>query len=85
MEHPLKRGLPGFRMMKPQPIEETAALLVRVMQHRSRTIATPTARLALLVPDVFQLVVERLARRHGWAAIIHEHEYAKEGEEQRLG
>ena len=59
-------------MMKPQPLEETAALLVRGMEHRSRTIATTTAHLALLVPSVFQLAVERLARRHNWAAIIHE-------------
>jgi short-subunit dehydrogenase len=85
VEHPLIRGLPGLRITKPQPVEETAALLVRGMQHRSRTIATPTARLALLVPDVFQLVVERLARRHGWAVIIHEQEYAKKEEEQLLG
>lgn len=82
VEHPLIRRLPGLRMMKPQPVEETAALLVRGMEHRSRTIATPTAHLALMVPDVFQLAVERLARRHNWAAIIHEQVVAKEGEIQ---
>jgi short-subunit dehydrogenase len=81
VEHPLIRGLPGLWMMKPQPVEETAALLVRGMEHRSRTIATPATHLALLVPDVSQLAVERLARRYGWAAIIHEQKYAKEGEE----
>jgi len=85
VEHPLIRGLPGLWIMKPQPVEETAALLVRGMEHRSRTIATPATRLALLVPDVSQLAVERLARRHGWAAIIHEQEYAKEGEKQIHG
>lgn len=58
--------------MKPQLVEETAALLVRGIEHRSRTIATPAARLALLVPDVFQLAMEDLARRHGWAATIRE-------------
>jgi NAD(P)-dependent dehydrogenase (short-subunit alcohol dehydrogenase family) len=74
VEHPLIRGLPGLWMIKPQPVEETAALLVQGMEHRSRTIATPATRLALLVPHVSQLAVERLARRHGWAAIIHEQE-----------
>ena len=83
VEHPLIRGLPGLWMTKPQPVEETAALLVRGMEHRSRTIATPMTRLVLLVPNVCQLVVERLARRNGWSAIIHDQEYAKEGEERR--
>jgi NAD(P)-dependent dehydrogenase (short-subunit alcohol dehydrogenase family) len=83
VEHPLIRGLPGLWMMKPQPVEETAALLVRGMEHRSRTIATPMTRLALLVPDVCQLAVEKLARRNGWSAIIHDQECAKEGEERR--
>ncbi len=78
VEHPLMRGLPGLRMMKPQPVEETAALLVRGIEHRSRTIATPVTRLALLVPDVFQLALEGLARRHGWAAAIREQERADE-------
>ncbi len=72
VEHPLMRGLPGLRAMKPQPVEETAALLVRGIERRSRTIATPATRLALLVPDVFQLALEGLARRHGWAAAIRE-------------
>jgi NAD(P)-dependent dehydrogenase (short-subunit alcohol dehydrogenase family) len=79
VEHPLMRGLPGLRAMKPQPVEETAALLVRGMERRSRTIATPATRLALLVPDVFQLVVEGLARRHGWAVAIREQERADGG------
>jgi hypothetical protein len=39
--------------------------------------------LALLIPNVFQLAVESLARRHNWAAIIHERERAKKGEERR--
>jgi len=65
--------------MKPQPVEETAALLVRGMERRSRTIATPATRLALLVPEVFQLAVEGLARRHGWAAAIREQERADGG------
>ena len=79
VEHPLMRGLAGLRAMKPQPVEETAALLVRGMERRSRTIATPAARLALLVPDIFQLAVEGLARRHGWAAAIREQERADAG------
>ena len=62
--------------MKPQPVEETAALLVRSIERRSRTIATPATRLALLVPDGFQLAVEGLARRDGWAAAIREQERA---------
>ena len=41
---------------------------------RSRTIATPAARLALLVPEVFRLAVEGLACRHGWVAAIREQE-----------
>ncbi len=72
VEHPLIRGLPGLRITKPQPVEETAAKLVRGMEHRSRTIATPATRLVLLAPDVFQLAVEGLARRHRWADAIHE-------------
>ncbi len=72
VEHPLMRGLPGLRAMKPQPVEETAAMLVRGIERRSRTIATAAARLALLFPDVFQLALEGLARRHGWAAAIRE-------------
>src|SRR6266487_2165576 len=72
VEHPLIRGLPGLRITKPQPVEETAALLVRGIERRSRTIATPAARLALLVPEVFQLAVEGLARRRGWATAIRE-------------
>ena len=79
VEHPLMRGLPGLRMMKPQPVEETAALLVRGIESRSRTIATPATRLALLVPDVFQLAMEGLARRYGWAAAIREQERADGG------
>jgi len=62
-----------------------SALLVRGIEHRSRTVATPTAHLALLVPDAFQLAIERLARTHGWAAIIHQQEYVKEGEKQLHG
>jgi NAD(P)-dependent dehydrogenase (short-subunit alcohol dehydrogenase family) len=79
VEHPLMRGLPGLPTMKPQPVEATAALLVRGMERRSRTIATPATRLALLVPDVFQLTVESLARRRGWAAAIREQERADGG------
>lgn len=85
VEHPLMRGLAGLRAMKPQTVEETAALLVRGMERRSRTIATPAARLALLVPDVFQLAVEGLARRHGWAAAIREQERADGGREASPG
>ena len=65
-------------MMKPQPVKQTATLLVRGIEHRSRTIATPTAHLALLFPDLFQLTVEGQARRNRWAAIIHEQEHAQE-------
>lgn len=74
VEHPLIRGLPGLTMTRPQPVEETAALLVRGIERRSRTIATPAVRLALLVPVVSQLAVESLARRHRWAAVIREQE-----------
>jgi len=79
VEHPLIRGLPGLRITKPQPVEETAAMLVRGMEHRSRTIATPATRLVLLAPDVFQLAVEGLARRHRWAVAIREQESADGG------
>jgi hypothetical protein len=79
------RGLPGLPTMKPQPVEETAALLVRGMERRSRTIATPAARLAILVPDVFQLAVEGLARRHRWAAAIREQERANGGRDASPG
>lgn len=74
VEDPLMRGLSGLRAMKPEPVEKTAAMLVRGIEHRSRTVATPAARLALLVPDVFQLGLEGLARRRGWAAAIREME-----------
>jgi NAD(P)-dependent dehydrogenase (short-subunit alcohol dehydrogenase family) len=74
VEHPLMRGLAGLRVMKPQPVAETAAMLVRGIERRSHTIATPTARLALLVPQVFRLGVEGMARRHGWAVTIREQE-----------
>jgi NAD(P)-dependent dehydrogenase (short-subunit alcohol dehydrogenase family) len=74
VEHPFIRELPGLVIGKPQPVEQTAALLVRGMEHRSRTVATPAARLALLVPAVSQLAVEGLARRKGWAAVIREQE-----------
>jgi NAD(P)-dependent dehydrogenase (short-subunit alcohol dehydrogenase family) len=50
------------------------ALLVRGMERRSRTIATPATRLALLVPDICQLVVENMARRHNWATAIRDQE-----------
>jgi short-subunit dehydrogenase len=81
VEHPLMRGLPGLPTMKPQPVEETAAMLVRGIEHRSRTIATPATRLAILVPDVFQLAMEGMARRHGWAAAIRELERAEGGKD----
>jgi NAD(P)-dependent dehydrogenase (short-subunit alcohol dehydrogenase family) len=85
VEHPLIRGLPGMRMMKPSPVQVTATMLLRGMEHRRRTIATPAAHLALLVPDVFQLTMETLARRNRWAAIINEQERAIEGEKQIHG
>jgi NAD(P)-dependent dehydrogenase (short-subunit alcohol dehydrogenase family) len=72
VEHPLIRGLPGLRMMKPQPVEKTAAMLVRGIERRSRTVSTASVRLALLVPNVFQLALEGLARRNRWAAVIRE-------------
>jgi short-subunit dehydrogenase len=74
VEHPLMRGLSGLRAMKPEPVEKTASMLVRGIEHRSRTIVTPAARLALLAPEVFQLSLESLARRRGWAAAIREME-----------
>lgn len=70
VEHPLMRGLPGLPQMKPQPVEKTAAMLVRGIERRSRTLIAPTARVALLTPGLFQLVVERRARRHHWAEAI---------------
>jgi NAD(P)-dependent dehydrogenase (short-subunit alcohol dehydrogenase family) len=85
VEHPLIRGLPGMRMMKPSPVQKTATMLVRGMEHRRRTIATPAAHLALLVPDVFQFTMETLARRYRWAAIIKELERTIEGEKQLHG
>jgi NADP-dependent 3-hydroxy acid dehydrogenase YdfG len=78
VEHPLIRGLPGLVIGKPQPVERTAALLVRGMKQRSRTVATPAARLALVVPAVSQVAVESLARRKGWAAVIREQERSAE-------
>jgi NAD(P)-dependent dehydrogenase (short-subunit alcohol dehydrogenase family) len=79
VEHPLIRGLPGLPKMKPQPIEKTAAMLMRGVERRSRTIVVPGARLALLAPDVFQLAVERMARRHRWSFAIQKLEQASEG------
>jgi NAD(P)-dependent dehydrogenase (short-subunit alcohol dehydrogenase family) len=78
VEHPLIRALPGLPKMKPQPVEKTAAMLVRGMERRSRTIIVPAARLALLAPDIFQLSVERMARRHRWANAIQKREQASE-------
>jgi len=72
VEHPLMRGLPGLPRMKPESVEKTAAMLVRGIEHRSRTIGTVGAHLALVSPDVSQRLVERLARRHRWAAVIRE-------------
>jgi hypothetical protein len=72
-------------MMKPSLVDETATMLVRGIEHRKRTIVTPAARLALLVPDVFQLTMETLARRNRWAAIINEQERAIDGEQQFYG
>jgi hypothetical protein len=72
------RGLPGLPEMKSQPVEKTAAMLVRGIEQRSRTIITPAARLALLTPGIFQLAVERMARRHRWAAAIQKLEQASE-------
>ena len=76
VEHPLIRGLPGLRMMKPEPVEKTAAMLVRGIERRSRTVCQPVARLAFLIPDAAQLSLEGLARRRGWSAVIHEQEQA---------
>lgn len=79
VEHPLIRGLPGLRMMKPEPVEKTAAMLVRGIERRSRTVCRPVTRLAFLAPAVSQLALEQLARRHGWAAIIRAQEQAGGG------
>jgi NAD(P)-dependent dehydrogenase (short-subunit alcohol dehydrogenase family) len=62
VEHPLMRRLAGLPTQKPQPVEQTAALLVRGIERRARTIATPAARLALLAPYVFQVALEGMAR-----------------------
>jgi NAD(P)-dependent dehydrogenase (short-subunit alcohol dehydrogenase family) len=85
VEHPLIRGLPGLQKMKPQPVEKTASMLVRGIEQRSRTIIVPAARLALLTPDIFQLAVERMARRHRWANAIQKREQASEGRAVELG
>lgn len=85
VEHPLIRGLPGLPKMKPQLVEKTASMLVRGMERRSRTIIVPAARLALLTPDLFQLAVERMARRHRWANAIQQREQADEGRAVELG
>jgi NAD(P)-dependent dehydrogenase (short-subunit alcohol dehydrogenase family) len=85
VEHPLIRGLPGLPKMKPQRVEKTAAMLVRGIELRSRTIVVPAARLALLTPDLFQLAVERMARRHRWANAIQQLEQASEGRAVELG
>ena len=85
VEHPLIRGLPGLPMMKPQPVEKTAAMLVRGMEQRSRTIIVPAARLPLLTPELFQLAVERMARRHKWANAIQQREQAGEERAVELG
>lgn len=85
VEHPLIRGLSGLPKMKPQRVEKTAAMLVRGIELRSRTIVVPAARLALLTPDLFQLAVERMARRHRWANAIQQLEQASEGRAVELG
>jgi len=70
VEHPLMRRLPGFPQMKPQSVVRTAAMLVRGMERRRRTIVAPPARLALLTPDLFQLALERMSRRRQCAPAI---------------
>ena len=76
VEHPFMRGLPGLPSMKPEPVEKTAAMLVRGIARRSRTVGTVSARLSLFSPDVSQRVVERLARTRRWAAVIRAQEQA---------
>jgi hypothetical protein len=85
VEHPLIRGLPGLPKMKPQPVGKTAVMLVRGIELRSRTIVVPAARLALLTPDLFQLAVERMARRHRWANAIQQREQGSSGRAVELG
>ena len=63
VEHPLMRGLPGLMAISPQPVEKTAAMLVRGIERRSRTVITPAAR---------------LARRRRWSTIIREQEQVDE-------
>ena len=69
------RGLPGLMAISPQPVEKTAAMLVRGIERRSLTVITPAARLARLSPAVFQLGLEGLARRRRWAAVIRDQEH----------
>jgi NAD(P)-dependent dehydrogenase (short-subunit alcohol dehydrogenase family) len=76
VEHPFIRSLPGLPRMKPEPVEKTAAMLVRGIAHRSRTVGTFSAHLSLFSPDVSQRLVERLARRRRWAAVIRAQEQA---------
>ena len=86
VEHPLMRGLPGLPDMKPQPVEKTAVMLVRGMERRNRTIIVPAARLVLLTPDLFQLVIfERMAHRHRWADAIQQLEQESRGRAVELG
>jgi hypothetical protein len=46
-------------------------MLVRGIERRSRTITSTATRLALLTTDVFQLVLEDLAWRCRWAAVLY--------------
>ena len=62
--------------MRPDPIEKTAAMLVRGIARRSRTVGTLSAHLSLVSPDIAQRVVERLARRRRWAELIRAQEPA---------
>jgi NAD(P)-dependent dehydrogenase (short-subunit alcohol dehydrogenase family) len=77
VEHPLIRGLPGLPKMRPDPVEKTAAMLVRGIVRRSRTIGTMSAHLSLVSPDIAQRFVERLARRRRWAEVIRAQEQAE--------
>lgn len=71
--------------MRLQQVEKTASMLVRGIEQRSRTIIVPAARLALLTPGIFQLAVERMARRHRWANAIQKREQGSSGRAVALG
>jgi hypothetical protein len=60
-------------------MKQTVAQTAKRGEQRSQTIVVPLARLVLLTPEIFQLAVESMARRHRWANAIQKLEQAGEG------